>query len=311
MTGVSPLPLSPADFVGERRRRRRERLVRGSVFGAASLSVVISFAIIGTLVIKAWSYIATVEWGSLISKGWFPREGEFDLRTIIWGSVVVTFVAMAFAAPVGLGSAVYLSEYASPRVRRIVKPVLEILAGMPSVVIGFFVLNFVNPGVIQKVFTGAERGNLVAAGIGVGILVVPIVASVAEDALRSVPDDLREASIGLGARKRTTSLSVVLPAAVSGIVAALIVGISRALGETLVVTLAGGAAGASAFGLDPTHAGLTMTSAIAGLASGSDNIVGQDNAFDSLYFVGLLLFAFTFGLNLLANRFVRRVRHAY
>ena len=150
-----------------------------------------------------------------------------------------------------------------------------------------------------------------AAGVGVGVLIIPLVASISEDALRSVPASLREASTGLGARKSTTVIKVVLPAALSGIVAAFIVAVSRALGETLVVTLAAGAAGGAELNLNPTGAGLTMTAAMANLATGSDQVTGVGNAVKSLYLVGALLFVFTLGLNLVADRFVRRFRQAY
>ncbi len=218
---------------------------------------------------------------------------------------------MVIAAPLGLGAAIYLSEYAKPTVRKVIKPILEILAGVPSVVFGFFALIYINPELVQRVFSGASRGNYLAAGIGVGILIVPIVAAISEDALRAVPNPLREASYGIGARKAATSLKVVVPAAVSGLVAALIVGVSRAIGETLVVTLAGGSSGQLLFSTNVTEEGITMTAAMATLVSGSDRVVGVGNTAQSLFFVGLLLFVFTMTLNLVADRFVRRVRHKY
>ena len=164
---------------------------------------------------------------------------------------------------------------------------------------------------MQNLIPSAQRGNLVAAGVGVGVLIIPLVASISEDALKAVPNSLREASVGLGARKVTTVTRVVLPAALSGIVAAFIVATSRALGETLVVTLAGGAAGGAAFDANPANSGLTMTAAMANLATGSDQVTGSTSAVQSLYLVGLLLFLFTLGLNLLADRFVRRYRQVY
>jgi phosphate transport system permease protein len=218
---------------------------------------------------------------------------------------------MLVATPAGLGAAVYLSEYASPRARRTLKPVLEVLAGIPSVVVGFFALTFINPNVVQSIFTSASGFNLLVAGIGVGILTVPLVASIAEDAMRAVPRSLREASYGLGARRVATTARVVFPAAVSGIVAALIVAMSRAIGETMVVAIAAGGTGGSLRTVDPLEPGQTITAAIAALASGSDQVRGDDGAFESLFFLGLLLFAITFGLNLLGERLVRRVREAY
>jgi phosphate transport system permease protein len=217
---------------------------------------------------------------------------------------------MVVAVPIGLGSAIYLSEYAPARVRAIVKPTLEVLAGIPSVVLGFFALSVIAPSIVQR-FTDAGLFSLASAGIAVGILSVPLVASVSEDALRSVPHALREASYGMGAKKITTVTKVVLPAAVSGLVAAFILAVSRAIGETMVVFIAGGAAGNQAFETSPLEPGLTMTAAMATQAQGTDRVVGEALTFQSLYFVGALLFCITLLLNLIAGRFVRRVRQAY
>ena len=228
------------------------------------------------------------------------------------GTLVVAGIGMLVATPLGLGAAIYLSEYASPRLRRTIKPILEVLAGIPSVVLGYFALQVISPTVVNTVCPGAtEASNLAAAGIGVGILITPLVASVAEDAMYAVPRSLREAAYGLGARKRTTSLKIVLPAAVSGIVAALILGMSRGIGETMVVSIAAGATGGSLFTVNPCEPGQTMTAAMTALATGSDQVRGATLAFPSLFFVGLLLFVFTLLLNLVADRFVRRVRIRY
>jgi phosphate transport system permease protein len=210
-----------------------------------------------------------------------------------------------------LGAAVYLSEYAGARTRRILKPILEILAGIPSVVLGFFALTWISPQIVQRLFSDAPGFNLMAAGIGVGILVTPLVASVAEDALKAVPNSLREASYGLGAKKSTTTIRVIFPAAVSGIVAGLILGVSRAIGETMVMAIAAGASGGALFTTDPRDAGQTMTAAMASLAAGTDQVRGASDAFASLFLVGLLLFLFTFVLNVIGERFVRRVRQRY
>jgi phosphate transport system permease protein len=204
---------------------------------------------------------------------------------------------------------VYLAEYASPKVRRVVKPVLEVLAGIPSVVLGFFALTFLTPNVIQPIFADAKTFNLLAAGIGVGILSIPLVASVSEDAMRAVPRSLREASYGLGARRMTTALRVVVPAAVSGIIAALMLAASRAIGETMIVAVAAGAPQARTF--NPLEPGGTMTSAMVLLATGSDQVTGNTAAFQSLFFVGLLLFLITLVLNVAGDAFVRRARQRY
>lgn len=296
---------------GNKARHRREKIVHSLFKGAAVLSVLISAAIVLSLVGRAFAFVTSVDLGTLWSSGWFPRRGLYDLRTIVVGTLVIAGIGMLVAAPLGLGAAIYLSEYAKPRVRRTLKPILEILAGIPSVVIGFFALTFISPEIVQRFFTGASFFNMMAAGIGVGILVTPLVASISEDAMRSVPSALREASYGLGARKRSTTTSVVLPAAVSGIVASLIVGVSRAIGETMVVAIAAGASGGSALTLDPTEPGQTMTAAMTALAIGSDQVKGAENTFESLFFVGLLLFLLTLALNIISERFVRRVRQRY
>lgn len=292
-------------------RRRRESTVRAAVFLAALFSLIVSALIMWSLLREAWTFIAEIEWATTWGQvGWFPRRGIYDIPTLLVATAWVTVIAMIVAGPVGLGAAIYLSEYAKPRVRQIVKPTLEILAGIPSVVLGAFAISFIAPNVVANI-GGDAGGSIMAAGIGVGILTVPLVASISEDAMRAVPRELREASTGLGARKVTTVTKVVLPAAISGLVAALIVAVSRAIGETMVVFLAGGAADASIFNSDPFEGGLTMTAAMASLASGTDSVVGEGLTFQSLYFVGLMLFVITLVLNLIGNYFVAKIREEY
>ena len=304
------LPLSVA-LRGGAARRRREGIVRAILLTAALVSILISAFILLTVGEQTAEFLATVDLSKLVALGWFPRRGLYDILTLILGTLVVSLIAMAIATPIGLGSAIFLSEYATPRTRRIIKPILEILAGVPSVVVAFFALTVISPDVVQTIFPSAAGFNLMAAGIGVGILSIPLVASVSEDAMRAVPSSLREASYGLGARRVTTSVRVVLPAAVSGIVAALILATSRAIGETMVVALAAGATGGGVRSIDPLKPGQTMTAARAALATGSDNVVGDSAAFRSLFFVGFLLFAITFVLNLFGDAFVRRTRQRY
>ncbi|HAX82222.1 MAG TPA: phosphate ABC transporter permease subunit PstC [Actinobacteria bacterium] len=293
-------------------RRRREVRIRRFFFVAAATSVVISVAIIGSLAGEAWTFISNVDLGSLTDIGWYPRRGYFDISTLFVGTLTVAGIAMLVAAPLGLGSAIYLSEYAMPRTRRVLKPTLEVLAGIPSVVLGFFALTFITPSVLRPIFGDQVVGfNMLAAGIGVGILTIPLVASVSEDALRAVPRSLREASYGLGATRMATSVRVVFPAAVSGVVASLIIAFSRAVGETMVVAIAAGATGGSLFGWNVFEPGQTMTAAMAALAIGSDQVRGDDYAFQSLFFLGLLLFFVTLLLNVVSERFVRRVRQRY
>jgi phosphate transport system permease protein len=303
--------ISLADLQGSPARMRKERAVRAVFLACAAVSIVISALIVLSLARETWTFVTQVELAQLWTDGWFPRRGQYDIKTIVAGSIIVTFVAMLVAAPLGMGAAVYLSEYAKPGVRRVLKPILEVLAGIPSVVLGFFALTFISPEVVQRLVAEATQFNLAAAGIGVGILTIPLVASIAEDAMRSVPNPLREASYGMGARKVTTSVRVVIPAAVSGLVAAMIVAVSRAIGETMVVFIAAGASGGSLFSLDVFDRGQTMTAAMATQASGTDQVVGEGLTFQSLFFVGMLLFLVTLLLNVFADRFVRRVRQRY
>jgi phosphate transport system permease protein len=272
------------------------------------VSILISVAIILSLLGHAIGFLSKIQPSWLLADGWFPRRNDFGIPTLLAGSLVVAVIAMAIAAPLGIGGAIYLSEYAGRRARRTLKPVIELLAGVPSVVIGFFALAVLSPDVVQRLFPSTGLFNLAAAGIGVGILTVPLIATIAEDGMHAVPGSLREASYGLGARRRATSLRVVVPAAVSGIVAALIVGFSRAIGETMVVLIVAGGTGGARFTLNPLDSGQTATGAMAALATGSDQVRGAGPAFPSLFFVGLLLFVITFALNLVSERFVRRVR---
>ena len=361
-------------------RRHREVIIRYTLVLTALVSVLVSTLIVWILLREAWTFITQVVWADTWGQqGWFPRRGLYDIPTIVVSSLIVTGIAMVVGGPLGLGAAVYLSEYADRRVRSWLKPALEILAGIPSVVLGFFALTWIAPNIVGRIgknaflvlgavillgyaatsagiarnkikqyregvadpsvrigaaasiamlvvlfalalawtlnvwldFAPNSAGSLAAAGIGVGILTIPLVASISEDAMTAVPDSLREASAGLGARKMSTATSIVLPAAISGVVAAFIVAVSRAIGETMVVFMAGGAADAARFTDSPFEGGLTMTAAMASLASGTDSVVGEGLTFQSLYFVGLLLFLITLSLNIIASRFVSKVREAY
>jgi phosphate transport system permease protein len=307
-------PSTVVDLSGDPRRRRRERGMGLLFFAAAVLSIVISGLIVASLFGKGGRFFAHASWSDVFGGDiWNPRQNAFGIRPLVTASLIVTGIAMLVAVPLGLGAAVYLSEYARPRMRAALKPILEVLAGVPSVVLGFFALGWIAPNIIGTLF-GEEHGrggSMAAAGIGVGILSIPLVASVSEDAMRAVPDALREASAGLGARKLATTVKVVIPAAVSGLVAAFILAVSRAIGETMVVFIAAGVASVGQLHTNPLDNGLTMTAAMASLATGTDQVKGAGLAYPSLFFVGVVLFALTLVLNIVGNRFVRRVRHAY
>ena len=317
MSVTSLSPDQPIDLTTRPGRRHRDTAAKWAFRTAALTTLLVTILIIVTLVFDAWEFLSKLSesesgLGALNEIGWFPRRGLFDIGTLVVGSLIVTGIAMLVAVPLGLGAAIYLAEYARPRVRKVIKPILEVLAGVPSVVLGYFAIAVINPEFVVRLFSGANKAfTLAAAGVGVGVLTIPIIASVAEDALRAVPLSLREASYGLGAERMQTTFRVVFPAAISGIVAALILGISRAIGETMVVAIAAGAVGGGLFRLTPLEPGQTMTAAMAALGFGSDQVAGNDLAFQSLYFVGLLLFFMTLLLNVASDWLVNKVREVY
>ncbi|WP_419921720.1 phosphate ABC transporter permease subunit PstC [Candidatus Poriferisodalis sp.] len=311
---MSPTPastLSTVDLRTSPGRRARSAVARWMFLLAAAATVLVSALIIWTVASEAWTFISQVVFDKLTDIGWFPRRGLFDLSTLLVNSAQISVIAMAVAVPSGFGSAIYLSEYAHPRVRRVMKPTLELLASAPSVVLGVFAISFITPSLLSQFWSEINFFNKLAAGIAVGLLVIPLIASIAEDALRAVPASLREASAGLGARRITTSIRVVLPAAMSGLMAATIVGFSRAIGETMVVTIASGGGDTSLFNLSLFESGGTITSAMASLGLGTDQVAGNDLAFQSLYFLGALLFVITLGLNMIGDQIVRRLREKY
>jgi phosphate transport system permease protein len=318
MANVTTAGVAPLDLSGSPRRHRRERAFKALFLLAGVSSLLISIAIVGSLIGDSITFLTNIDLGSLWTSPhrWAPRVGHFDLLTVFMGSLLVTGVAMIVAIPLGLGGAFYLAEYARPRTRRVLKPVLEVLAGIPSIVIGFFAVAWIGPNIVQNLWTNADAFSLAAAGIGVGFLVTPLVASVSEDAMRAVPNALREASYGMGAKKVTTVLRVVFPAAISGIVAAVILAAARAIGETMVVLLAAGAFAQADYTTKVQDVGLTVTAAMASLATGTDQVAGgggsgAGQAFNSLFFLGLLLFVVTLLLNMVGDFFVRRIREHY
>ena len=305
------------DLSGDPHRVRREQRIRRAFWVAGLSTLAISIAIVVSLLANSVEFVANIDLSELVTfDKWSPRVGKFDLATLFTGSLIITGIAMLVATPLGLGAAIYLAEYASPRVRRLLKPVLEVLAGIPSIVLGFFAIEWIGPNIIQNVNPNADAFSLAAAGVGVGVLVIPLVASVSEDAMRAVPYSLREASYGMGARRLHTVTRVVVPAAISGIVAALMLAAARALGETMVVVLAAGSAGDANFTGNPFDVGTAVTAAMASLASGTDQVAGgggqgAGQAFNSLFFLGLLLFIVTLLINMVGNFFVRRIREQY
>ena len=239
---------------------------------------------------------------------WIPAIGEFGVIPLINATLMTSTIAMLVALPLGIGAAIYLSEYASPRVRSTLKPVLEILAGIPTVVYGYFALTFMTP--LLRALFGVEVVNIYntgSAGIVVGILIIPLISSMSEDALHAVPQALREASYGLGATKLETVIQVVMPAALSGILAAFIVAVSRAIGETMIVAIAAGAG--PNFSFNPFDSAETMTGHIARISGGDLSYDSID--YNSIFAIGLTLFVMTFVLNVLSRVIISRFREAY
>ena len=239
---------------------------------------------------------------------WQPQVAEFGIWPLLLATLVTSLIAMLVAGPVGLGAAVFLSEYATPRVRSTIKPILEILAGVPTVVYGYFALTFMTP-LLRSVFGTSTVGvyNMASAGIVMGIMIVPTISSMSEDALSAVPRSLREGSYGLGATRLETVRHVLLPAALSGIMAAFILGIARAVGETMIVAIASGAG--PNFTVNPFEAAETMTGHIARISTGDVSFGSID--YNSLFAVGLALFVITLILNLISNAIRGRFREVY
>jgi phosphate transport system permease protein len=226
---------------------------------------------------------------------------------LVSGTLVITAIATVVAIPLGLGAAIYLSEYASVRVRKVLKPTLEVLAGIPTVVFGFFALEFLTRVVLVRFFPDIDIFNALSAGLIMGIMIIPTVASLSEDAMSAVPSGLRDGSYALGGSKRQTATDVVIPAALSGIVAAFVLGISRAIGETMIVTIAAGLEPRLSF--NPLEGMQTMTSFIA--AAGAGDLATGTIEYKSIFAVALLLFIITFAMNMISIRLVRRYRQVY
>lgn len=302
----------PSNSLSRQSPRWGERLVMAFLTGAALLSVLITVGIVFALLIPALSFFREVSvWDFLTGTRWTPRfsgQESYGVLPLITGTAWTTLIALVIAVPFGLGAAIYLSEYASPRVRKVLKPVLEVLAGIPSVVYGFFALSFVAPVVLNGLLhIDVGTFSVLAAGLVLGIMIIPTVASLSEDAMSAVPSSLRQGSLALGANRMRTTLRVVFPAAISGIAAAIVLGLSRAIGETMIVALAAGTQARIVGG--PTEFGQTMTGFIAQTATGEST--PGTLGYNTLYAVGLLLFILTLIVNIISIRLVRRFREAY
>jgi len=281
------------------------------------LSVLTTTAIVVSLLLPTFEFFGEVSPGEfLFGTEWTPqfKPASFGVLPIVVGTLSVALWAMLFAIPIGLGAAVYLSEYASPRVRKTIKPVLEVLAGIPTIAIGFFAVSFILPEIIVPLWPGEFLGGAegkpfmaLAAGLGIGLMIVPIIASISEDAMSAVPRGLHEGAYALGATKAKVATRVIFPAALSGIVASIVLAISRAVGETMIVVLAAGSNPNLTF--NPVESIQAMTSYIATTATGDIPTGSLD--YKSVFAVGTLLFLMTLVMNVISIRLVRRYREVY
>ncbi len=290
--------------------RLGESAIQALLFLAGILSIFTTLAIVYELGTQAWLFFGSPDvtlaefFGST---KWSPSAGNFGIWPLVTSTLVTSGIAMLVSLPLGLSAALYLSEYASARARSTLKPILEILAGIPTVVYGYFALLFMTP-LLQKIFgEQVQVYNMASAGIVMGIMILPLISSMSEDALSAVPRSLREAAYAMGATKFETSLQIVLPAALSGIGAAFILGVSRAVGETMIVAIAAGAG--PQFTFNPFQAAETMTGHIARISGGDLSYNSID--YNSLFAIALMLFLVTLILNLISQWVVSRFRERY
>lgn len=314
MTTVSTAPAAsaPALGLGPRRRRWGETAIKAALFLCAILSVATTVGIVLALAqptIEFFSEISIVDF--FTGTDWAPlfADARFGVLPLVTATLVVTVCALVVCMPVGLGAAIFMSEYASRRARAILKPTIEVLAGIPTVVYGFVALTFVTP-ILQDIWFFGDPPqiyNALSAGLVMGIMIVPTVASLAEDAMAAVPQGLRQGAFALGSSRLQVSTRVVIPAALSGIVASFVLAISRAIGETMIVLIAAGSLADLTF--DPTKAMQTMTAFIAAAGFG-DQPVGSIG-YKTIFAVGATLFIVTFAMNFVSIRLVRRFREVY
>jgi len=295
---------------GSGRRHGSERVIEILLGACAVLSVATTIGIIIVLFEQALQFFRTIPVSDfLFGTKWTAlfKDGEFGVIPLVAGTLYIAALAMVIAIPLGLMAAIFLSEYASPRLRSVIKPGLELLAGIPTIVYGYFALTFITPNVLKSISPATAPYNVLAGAIAVGVMVLPMIASLSEDALRAVPRSLREAAYGLGATKLEVSTRVVTPAALSGIVSAVILAISRAVGETMIVALATGSKAHVA--ADPRQPMQAMTGYIVQVLSG--DVARGSTVYYSLFAVGLLLFCMTLAMNILSQWFVARFREEY
>ncbi|WP_307150993.1 phosphate ABC transporter permease subunit PstC [Robertmurraya andreesenii] len=286
-----------------------EKMIPKLLLVIAIISVVTTAGILITLLSETVAFFREVSFvefftGTVLKP--LGQNAQFGVLPLLTGTLLSSAIAMLVAIPIGLMTAVYLSEYASDKVRRVLKPILEILAGIPTIVYGFFALTFVTP-ILRSIIPGLEPTNILSPGIVMGIMIIPMVASLSEDALGAVPNAMREGALALGATKLEVTWKVVVPAAISGIIASFVLGISRAIGETMIVTIASGSS--KNFTFDLTQSMQTMTAYIVEV-TGGDAPAGS-TLYYSLYAVAMTLFVFTLVMNLIAQYVSRKFREEY
>lgn len=299
-------------MIQERKKQKRlnsDKIVPVVLLLTAIISILTTIGIVLTLIFETFTFfdqVSIVEF--FTSTEWFPFAStpSFGVMPLIFGTLKVTGIAALVSVPIGLATAIFLSEYASDKTRRIIKPILEILAGIPTIVYGFFALTFVTP-VLRDLFPSLDMFNALSPGLVVGIMITPMIASLSEDALVAVPRATREGALALGSTKLETTIKVVLPAAISGIAASIVLALSRAIGETMICTVAGGST--PSIGLDVTTSIQTMTAYIVQVSSGDAGY--GTTIYYSIYAVGMTLFVFTLGMNLLAQFISRKFREEY
>jgi phosphate transport system permease protein len=299
----------PSLALPKKRIRWGERLVQGILFLAAAISVLTTTGIVVALLLPAIDFFQDVSVAEFLTgTTWSPLflNGEFGVVPLIVGTVVISLLAALVAFPLGLGVAIYLSEYANRRAASVLKPALEILAAIPTVVLGYFALTFVTP-LLRDIGVQVEIFNALSASIVLGVLLIPTIASLSEDAMAAVPSDLRDGGYALGADKLQVSTRIVVPAAISGIIAAYVLGFSRAVGETMIVLIAGGQL--AQITADPRQPIETMTAFIG--ATGFGDVPTGSTEYKTIFAVGLTLFVMTLALNLLSIRLVRKYREIY
>lgn len=302
-------PFHPASLRRSFRRDLDDRAIQGLLFVAAAIGVLTTVGIVLSLATETIAFFRQVSFTEYFgSTRWTPlfSSQQFGIWALISATVLTSLIALLIAVPLGLLAAIYLSEFASPRARDAIKPMLEVLAGVPTVVYGFFALTFLTP-LLKQVIPGLGTFNSLSAGIVMGVMIVPLVSSLSEDALSSVPRSLREGAYALGGTKYEVATQVVVPAALSGIVASVILGLSRAVGETMIVAIAAGQS--PKFTFDPRQTVETMTAYIVQVSLG-DTPAGS-LAYQTIFAVGTTLFLITFALNVVSHWFVARFREVY